>query len=50
MSVGIYETFLSVQLDDHSFEIIGGLDQKWGFVVDKAVKIPEAKMSKIAGI
>lgn len=50
MSVGIYETYVSVQVDDHSFEIIGGLDQKWGFVVEKPIVIPETKMSKIVGI
>lgn len=50
LSVGIFETYASVQIDDHSFEIIGGIDQKWGFVVDKTIEIPETKMNKIAGI
>jgi hypothetical protein len=50
LSIGVFENYISVQLDDHSFEILGGLDQKYGFVIDKPIVIPKSKMDKIAGI
>lgn len=47
LSLGIFENYLAVQRDDVSFEVLGGLDQKLGFVVDKPIVISTELMGKI---
>ena len=50
ISIGVLESYLAVQIDDHAFEILGGLDQNIGFVVDKLVVIPVSKMESINSV
>lgn len=47
LSLGIFENYLAVQRDDVSFEVLGGLDQKLGFVVDRPIVISTELMGKI---